>query len=424
MADDIMTAAAGDATVGSLPNVSNAPDDALLVVEYLGKAYNSTLGQLKAALGTLTSFKKTSGDGTPGSTDVYTATFGDGTSLEMRIPIPTNGKDGVDGKDGVSCTHEWNGTTLTVTSASGSSSADLKGDKGDAGERGQTGPAGPRGEKGETGQGFKVLDYFDTVNALKAAVPSPNVGDAYGVGTSLPYDIYIYSATRGWVNNGALQGAKGEKGDAFTYDDFTEEQLAALVGPAGPAGADGAAAAITGASATVDANVGTPSVSVTMGGTAAARTFAFVFKNMKGEPGDTGPQGPKGDTGAKGDTGETGAQGPKGDTGATGPQGEKGDKGDTGAAGAAGANATINGVNALTLVTGTGLSGSQSGSTYTLSLASHNQAASTITAGTFAGQVVAKSSAQTPGTSLLRNSKLVSSDTNPSSNGEINWTYG
>lgn len=37
-----------------------------------------------------------------------------------------------------------------------------------------------------------------------------------------------------------------------------------------------------------------------------------------------------------------------------------------------------------------------------------------VTAGTFAGQVVAKSSAQTPGTSLLRNSKLVASETNPS----------
>ena len=37
-----------------------------------------------------------------------------------------------DGEDGVSATHSWNGTTLTVTSASGTSSADLKGEKGDA----------------------------------------------------------------------------------------------------------------------------------------------------------------------------------------------------------------------------------------------------------------------------------------------------
>jgi len=55
--------------------------------------------------------------------------------------------------------------------------------------------------------------------------------------------------------------------------------------------------------------------------------------------------------------------------------------------------------------------------------ASHTQAASTITAGTFAGQVVANASGQAAGTSLLRNSKLVSSDTNPTVNGEIFWTY-
>lgn len=45
----------------------------------------------------------------------------------------TPGKDGSDGKDGISTTHSWNGTTLTVTSASGTSSANLKGDKGDTG---------------------------------------------------------------------------------------------------------------------------------------------------------------------------------------------------------------------------------------------------------------------------------------------------
>lgn len=42
--------------------------------------------------------------------------------------------DGADGDPGVSVTHEWDGTTLKITSASGTSSADLKGEKGDPGD--------------------------------------------------------------------------------------------------------------------------------------------------------------------------------------------------------------------------------------------------------------------------------------------------
>lgn len=39
-------------------------------------------------------------------------------------------------------THEWNGTILTITSDSGTSSCDLKGDQGDMGIRGAQGEPG------------------------------------------------------------------------------------------------------------------------------------------------------------------------------------------------------------------------------------------------------------------------------------------
>ena len=54
-------------------------------------------------------------------------------------------------------------------------------------------------------------------------------------------------------------------------------------------------AIISGATASVDNTVGTPSVNVIMGGTESDRTFDFAFHNLKGEQGD---KGDKGDPGA------------------------------------------------------------------------------------------------------------------------------
>ncbi|WP_418705285.1 hypothetical protein [Anaerotignum faecicola] len=94
-----------------------------------------------------------------------------------------------------------------------------------------------KGEKGETGKGLTILGNFATEAELRQAITSPDAGDAYGVGAAQPYDIYIYDGkAQSWNNHGPLQGAKGEKGDPFTYTDFTKEQLAALKGERGQDG--------------------------------------------------------------------------------------------------------------------------------------------------------------------------------------------
>lgn len=56
--------------------------------------------------------------------------------------------------------------------------------------------------------------------------------------------------------------------------------------PAGADGAGGEAGQITSATASVDSTTGTPSVNIELGGTPEKRTFDFKFSGLKGEPGN------------------------------------------------------------------------------------------------------------------------------------------
>lgn len=55
------------------------------------------------------------------------------------------------------------------------------------------------------GKNFTILGHYNSLSALQAAVPTPEVGDAYSVGSSTPYNVYVYDGvTHAWANYGAI----------------------------------------------------------------------------------------------------------------------------------------------------------------------------------------------------------------------------
>ena len=136
----------------------------------------------------------------------------------------------------------------------------IQGPQGEPGPKGEQGIQGEPGPKGETGTGLEIKGTYESLEALQAAVTEPAQGDMYNVGTAAPYNVYMWDTTTPpgqWIDQGQLQGAKGDPGPQ---------------GPEGPQGPAG----------------------------------------PQGEQGIQGEQGPQGDPGPKGDTGDTGPQGPAG----------------------------------------------------------------------------------------------------------------
>lgn len=83
-------------------------------------------------------------------------------------------------------------------------------------------------------------------------------------------------------------------GDLITAEKMNKLEQGVQNEQAGPEGPAGAAAGFGTPTATVDANTGTPPVTVSTSGPDTAKVFAFAFKNLKGAKGDPGDQGPAG----------------------------------------------------------------------------------------------------------------------------------
>ena len=142
------------------------------------------------------------------------------------------------------------------------------------------------------------------------------------------YEFFVdMSGATGIQGATGAKGAKGDKGDPFVYDDFTPAQLAGLVGPAGV----GIESVVLNNDYTLTFTY-TDGETYTTGSVQGPKGDAFTYEDFTPEQlaALIGPQGPKGPAGADGAQGPAGADGKDGADGAQGPQGIQGDAGPSG----------------------------------------------------------------------------------------------
>lgn len=103
----------------------------------------------------------------------------------------------------------------------------LKGDKGEKGDQGERGLQGERGEKGDMGSIGKISISVDNTTGTPSATATAS--KAADGSTDISFS---FKGIKGEKGEKGEQGLQGVKGDPFTYDDFTPDEIANLKKPA------------------------------------------------------------------------------------------------------------------------------------------------------------------------------------------------
>lgn len=253
------------------------------------------------------------------------------------------------------------------------------------GPQGDVGPTGPQGEQGI--QGIQGPAGTNGTNGENGATFTPTVSDTGDL--SWTNDKGLDNPTT--VNIMGPQGPQGKPGQDGKQGIQGPEGPQGATGPAGADGKDGIAATIQIGAVTTGA-AGTQAT-VTNTGTTNAAVFNFTIP--QGVAGQNGADGTNGEDGAtftptvnsSGDLSWTNNKGLPNPT-TVNIRGPQGPQGNPGSAGQDGADATVNGVNTLTIEATGGLTGTQSGNTYSIS--GENLPYLKTTGGTLTGNLTGK----------------------------------